>query len=227
MKIYKEDNLLEKYNQLYNLAHIMGEGYHEYYAFHAYDAGELMCEVGEPVKYFYIFLKGKAKVYTTSDDGRVLLLQFYHPVTNFGDIEILNDTPYLSHVGAIDNCLLLAYPVQYIRKICLERAAFLKYICLDLSEKFDVSSTKSSYNLLYPLKNRLASYLIEYHSINPSDDMLILSETYKEIAEYLGTSYRHLYRSLNQLKEMGILDIHGKNIRILDHKALQALSKLM
>ncbi|QUI24005.1 cyclic nucleotide-binding domain-containing protein [Vallitalea pronyensis] len=227
MKIYKDDHLLEKYNRLHHLSQIMGEGYREHYAFHAYDAGELMCKGGEPVNYFYIFLKGKTKVYKTSDDGRILLLQFCHPMTNFGDMELINDTPYLSYVEAIDNCLLLAYPANYIQKVCLDRAAFLKYVCLDLSKKFDISSAKNTYNLLYPLKNRLAGYLVEYHMINPTNDVLTLSETYKEIAEYLGTSYRHLYRCLNQFKEMGIIHVDGKKVRILDVEALQELSKLV
>lgn len=225
MKVFKDDKILDKYNQMYNLSESIGEDYREHYEFHVFENGDLICEMDEQVHYFYVFLKGKAKVYITSDDARVLLLRFYKPSTYFGEVELLNDTPYRSNVEAIGECLFLAYPTSYIKKYCLNRASFLKHICLDLSEKLDSSSLKSSYSILYPLKNRLASYILEYQSVNPSCDHIILTESYKEIAESLGTSYRHLNRSLNQFREMGIIQVDGKTIQILNLKALRALSK--
>ncbi|GMQ57341.1 helix-turn-helix domain-containing protein [Vallitalea sediminicola] len=224
MQTYKDIQLFNTYNERYKLYEIFGDDLVSYYEFHLFEKGEMICKMEEPVYYFYLLLEGKVKVFTMSEDGRILLHEFYKSISNFGDIEILNDTNYSSNVEAIKQSLFIAFPVNYIKSICMNRKNFLQYLCVNLSRKFIISSKKSSYNILYPLKNRLAAFILEHITIE-GQKLITLTSSFKEIAESLGTSYRHLYRSLNELKLLNLIEIDGKQITIIDEMNLRKLSK--
>ncbi|MCT4687228.1 cyclic nucleotide-binding domain-containing protein [Vallitalea sp.] len=224
MQTYKDIELFNIYNKKYKLYEIFGDDLDNYYEFHLFEKGELICKMDEPVYYFYLLVDGKAKVFTLSEDGRILLHEFYKSISDFGDIEILNNTNYRTNVEAIKQSLFIAFPVNYINSICMNRKAFLQYLCVTLSRKFMISSKKSSYNILYPLKNRLSAFILEHITVE-GQRLITLTSSYKEIAESLGTSYRHLYRCLNELKLLGLIEIDGKQIRIVDEVNLRKLSK--
>lgn len=224
LQIYKDIQLLNIYNKQYELDKIFGDDMSDNYEFHLFEKGELICSMEESVYYFYILLDGKTKVFTMSEDGRILLHEFYRSLSSYGDIEILNNTTYRSNVEALKQSLFIAFPVSYIKSKCMERKSFLKYLCFTLSEKFISSSQKSSYNILYPLKNRLAGFILEHITVQ-DQKIITFTSTFKEIAESLGTSYRHLNRSLNELQSNNLIKINGKQITIIDEDALRKLSR--
>jgi CRP-like cAMP-binding protein len=75
---------------------------------------------------------------------------------------------------------------------------------------------------LYPLEVRLARYIFECQ-LKEDDDIAIIPH-YNDLAEFLGSSYRHLNRSFNQLVNKGIIQKKGKMIKILDKNALAAIA---
>jgi CRP-like cAMP-binding protein len=226
LKIYKDPVALRKYCNKFQLDKIIDVGLNENYEFHLFEKGDFICKIDEPVYYFYFLLDGKTKNFIMSDNGKILLIGFYEAFTNFGDIEIPNNTTYTSNVEAVTKCVLLALPVSFIKLVCLNRKSFLKYLTMELSKKLNDSSRKSSFNILYPLKNRLASFLIEHITV-PNQRVINLTSSYKEIAESLGTTYRHLSRTLNEFKNSDIIEIKDKQIIILNEDELRNMSKDM
>ncbi|CJJ19098.1 Cyclic AMP receptor-like protein [Streptococcus pneumoniae] len=77
-------------------------------------------------------------------------------------------------------------------------AKFLRCICGSLAHKLNRLSKNSTINLLYPLENRLASYMLAAgERAVQHENRIVFSGNLTEIAELLGTSYRHLLRTLN------------------------------
>ena len=73
------------------------------------------------------------------------------------------------------------------------------------------------------LESRLASYI--YAFVNEeNNEEFTFEESYSEIAELLGTSYRHLNRTLNKLCSDNILQKDGKKYIIKDIERLKLLS---
>jgi len=98
-------------------------------------------------------------------------------------------------------------------------------ICEYLGDKLTDASNNSSINLLYPLENRLASYIVAFASTdNDNIKKLTFKESYSEIAELLGTSYRHLNRTLNKFCLEGILTKFDRDYLIEDFNKLLYLA---
>ena len=106
-------------------------------------------------------------------------------------------------------------------------------------EKLASNSTNFAINMLYPLENRLVSYILAFLNYDDENEcdgswQMYLHEkdeinfkfegNFIEIAELLGSSYRHLNRVLNKMCRENIIRKNGKSYSILNIKRLIELS---
>ena len=83
----------------------------------------------------------------------------------------------------------------------------------------------SSINLLYPLENRLASYINEFLTNDEDSNIYIdFDENLVNIAELLGSSYRHLLRTLNTLSKKGVLEKEDGKYKVINKVLLEELA---
>ena len=81
-------------------------------------------------------------------------------------------------------------------------------------------SVSNSVNILYPLENRLASYILASYTNEDSNN----TENLTQIAEFLGTSYRHLLRVVKEFELEKIIKRDNKKLVILDKDKLEELA---
>jgi len=98
----------------------------------------------------------------------------------------------------------------------------LHHLIDSLSDKLYATINNSSYNFVYPLINRLASYLVEHLT---NKNYITLNSSFLEIAQFLGTTYRHLNRTLKELEEKEIIKCEDKRVYVLDEDGLRELAK--
>jgi len=151
-----------------------------------------------------------------------MLLKFYKDLNTIGDLELLKNLPICCNIDAIEDTYMIAVSVDILRKEYFNDSKFLRHLVESLSEKLYATINNSSYNSVYPLINRISSYLVE-HLIHR--DYVILNSSFLEIAQFLGTTYRHLNRTLNELEAKSIIRCENKTIYILDEEKLRDLAK--
>lgn len=222
MKRIADDNQLNKYIQKYNLESILDEELLKYIRLFSYEKEEHILEAGSKLEYYYFLVEGKIKVYYLFENGKSMLLKFYKDFITIGDLELFKDIPVLCNIDAIEKCHLLAIPSDLLRKSYFTNVKFLSHLVASLSDKLYATINNSSYNFVYPLINRLASYFMGYLT---DKDYIVLNSSYLDMAQFLGTTYRHLNRTLHEMELKNIIKCEGRRVSILDVKALNELSK--
>ena len=187
---------------------------------------EYICREGEEINYLFFFVEGKAKVYTTLSNGKSLLLSFFKEFKILGDLEIINAKLASSNVQVIEDTYCIGISLENVREYLLNDAKFLRFICNSLGEKLYRCSKNSSINLLYPLENRIASYMIATCERVDDSGLTIVkfNENLTEISELLGTSYRHLLRTLNGLSLKGTIKKKNNYYEVIDEENLKKLA---
>ncbi len=194
---------------------------------------EFMVKEGEEIPYLLFLTEGKAKVFTSLSNGKSLLLCFYQSFKVLGDLEAVDSVKAVTNVQAIEDTYCIGISYRNVRKYLLEDAKFLRYVCSSLGGKLNRCSKNSSINLLYPLENRLASYiyttgeriiLADSEKNHTNKTVIQFNENLTEIAELLGTSYRHLLRTLSELCIRKIIKKTDSSYYVIDEKVLQELS---
>lgn len=215
-----DNKKLNYYVNKYKINEIFSSNMLPYMEIHHFKKNEHICLSGEDIKYLYFFVEGKSKVYIPTPNGKSLLIRFYSPVQIVGEIEILNKSKIDCNIQAIKECVCIAIPRKVIEEKCLKDAKFLYYISTHLASKLSSASLSSSVNMLYPLENRLASYILATYTNEDSNS----TENLTQISEFLGSSYRHLLRVLNRLESENIIKRDNKKFIILDEDRLKELA---
>ena len=225
MKKIEDPFIIEKYYNELNMQEIFINDVTKHMKLLKFDKYEYLSREEEDLEYLLFFIQGKAKVFKTLPNGRNLLLAFYNSIRVIGDIEIVKNQSATSTIQALSTCYCLAIPMKKARLELTNDRKFLKFTCESLAEKLAAVSMNSSINLLYPLENRLASYINEFLTNDEDSNIYIdVDENLVNIAELLGSSYRHLLRTLNTLSKKGVLEKEDGKYKVINKVLLEELA---
>jgi len=178
--------------------------------------GEFMLRAGEPMEHIYFAVSGKAKVLLSLSDGKQLLLSYFLSRGIIGDVELATNRETANKtIQAVTEFVCIALPLRVYAHELKCNSAFLNVVARELAEKLMERSINGAITTLQPLNARLCAYITQAQSGG------IFRETLTEVAELLGTSYRHLLRSLDQLCNDQILQKESYGYRIINPQALQ------
>lgn len=188
-----------------------------------YHKGEYIISPEGVVEQMNFVLEGRAKVYSVSNNGKILLLSFYKPFSIFGDVEyaLKKETDYIAESLGTSRCLSI--DLDCLKEHTKFDVKFKDFMLASIAKKLNQSASKNMFNLLYPLENRIAGYIMSI-SMEEEEDFVEIFNL-KDAAFFLGSSYRHLIRVLDKLEEKGIIRRERKKIYILDKKALEILAE--
>ncbi|MBZ9637258.1 Crp/Fnr family transcriptional regulator [Clostridium sp. FP1] len=216
--------ILNRYIIKHNIERIFDDEILKYVQLDFYEKEEHILESGENLEYYYLLVDGKIKIYYPFENGKSMFLKFYKDFNTIGDLELLKGIPILCNIDAVEDTYLIAIPAAILRGKYFNNTKLLNHLVDSLSEKLCGTINNSSYNFVYPLINRLSSYLVEHLT---DKNYIILNSSYLEIAQFLGATYRHLNRTLKEMESKSIIKCDDKKIYILDIEQLKELSKNM
>jgi CRP-like cAMP-binding protein len=191
-----------------------------------YKKGDHLLYSDDLMTHFYFIVEGQIKIYKQLENGKSVLIRLPKAVTELGSLEFASDNRWVdSCVQALTPVVAIKISFEALEKECQADIVFYKYLVKGLSHKLRTASNTASINITYPFKNRLASYLISIAQASPDssiDDIKI--KTMTDLAHFLGTSYRHLNRVVQDLENEKIILKEKRKIKILDFDRLKSLS---
>lgn len=225
MKTAVNTLMIRNYLEQYQMSDVFSDALIGNMVLSTFTRGENVVQLNEPLTSFHLLVEGKLKIYTLQENGKKVLIRFYRPMSVIGDLEYVSDYPVKAVVEALETSTLISIPMDILRNHTLECPKFLRFVIANLSQKLFTWSNMSGLNLVYPLENRVASYLVSISEVsdqNRLDEIRVTS--LEEMADLLCSSYRHLHRILEGFETQGIISRHRSNIRILDFERLKSLS---
>ena len=198
---------------------IVGFDIRPYTSLVRFEAEEIIMQEGEMPEYLYYLLNGRAKLFLPHENGRITLINFLTPPCFIGEMELLEQTKTADSVQALTVCECYRINLGQCRAQLLEDTKFLRYLCCLLSAKAARNTTNYSKNQTYPLKNRLAAFILE----TAVDGRY--REQHTEVAELLGVTYRHLLYVFAQLVKDGMIERTQSGYRILNEEKLRQIAR--
>lgn len=181
----------------------------------SYDPGEILIQEDMPIKYLYLVLSGRAKVCSTTPNGKHLVLCYYVSKGILGDVELMADAnTATATVIAITEFECIAVPYQRNAAALRNHVEFLNIIGKELAFKLITSSHSLISASLCTGEERLCSYIL--HASHNG----IFRDTLTDTAYSLGMSYRHMLRLLNQLCCEKVLEKSACGYHILNRDVL-------
>ena len=183
-----------------------------------FETDEFIIQEGECPDYLYYLLEGRAKLYLTQENGKISLINFLEAPCFIGEMELLNETRLPQGVKAISLCKCYRIDVSKCRERMLQDTKFLRYLCNFLSEKATQNTSNYMKNQSYPLKVRLAEFILKMSANG------YYREPHTEVAEFLGVTYRHLLYVLAEFVKEGILQKTKYGYWVAEEEKLKEIS---
>ncbi|MGM7683336.1 Crp/Fnr family transcriptional regulator [Cytobacillus sp. Hm23] len=190
-----------------------------------YDQGELVIDSRDNMQNLHFLVMGKVKAYTINQEGKVFLFKFFNPISVFGELE------YVTNQIKLPSLYLETMKESYVLKISWSdlsrldpnnKLKLMKYLNELLAHKLTLT-TDLLWSFVYTsLEERLARYLWEVSnkvgSFQQSYTVKII-----ELAQHLGTSNRHLLRTIKKMTDQGLIMKEKNEIKIVNEIKLKQM----
>lgn len=226
MKEMQDQDQLQSWLQKYLLEDIFSPPLRAHLSLYSYEQGEVICSKGDSSESLYVLVKGKLKIYTTSAEGKTLIISFKTPLELIGDVEYIQGTEMLNTVEAVSPVQMIVIPYRLLRQYGRNHSPLLQFLLEVITEKFYRKSDFLSLNLMHPVEVRLASYLlsITYDDSDPQFAGQLSAISLVDTANFIGTSYRHLNRVIRKFCQDGLTERSKGYILVKDREGLGRLA---
>ncbi|WP_088006948.1 Crp/Fnr family transcriptional regulator [Indiicoccus explosivorum] len=200
----------------FSLGNLFPEHVRQEMRLETYKGGERLFSQGDEAHALYLLIEGKIKISMLSPEGKRLILAFKTPFDLVGDIEYIRECPLINTVEAVTDLTAIRIPYTVLRQEMADNPAWLQFLLETITRKFELKTHVMNFNLLYPVDVRIASYLLSMTPNKPVID----STPLVDMADLIGTSYRHLNRVLEQFEQAGWISKKRGKITIHNRAAL-------
>jgi CRP-like cAMP-binding protein len=194
------------------------------------ERGENLFRRGDPAAGTYVVCDGRIKLFLVSPAGAEKVLEIIDRGRSFGEAVMFLDLPHVVTAQALADSLLLLVPKETIFEFIEHDPGFARRMLAGLSRRLhqlvadvEAYSTRSG-------TERLLGYLLhDCVGSGASDETaqphgtveIELPVAKGVIASRLNLTQEHLSRILHELTSLGLIEVHGRRIRILDLQRLR------
>ncbi len=182
-------------------------------------AGETLFRQDAEACGFFVLVSGALHVYRTGMDGRQQILHVFKETGDVcGEVPVFEGSTYPAAADAITDVRLLYLPRAGFLTLTRRHPEILLGMLAELSKRLrrfvgliDDLSLKDVYA-------RLAKHLLD---ASGGQDRFRLTSSKAMLASQLGTIAETVSRVLRRLQQEGLIEVEGRNIRILDRDGLE------
>ncbi|MGC6431031.1 MAG: response regulator [Jejuia sp.] len=178
--------------------------------------GQTIYEEGQHSNYIYLIERGLVKCHQFDDQGKDLTTSLFREDDLFGYSSFTQNTTYRETAAAVQDTVLLGISKEEFKTLLNSNHNITLDIIQLLNE--DLAGLKNQLlEMAYSsVKKRTALTILKFAEKlgrKPEDSIRI---SRNDLASVAGVATESLIRTLSGFKSSGIIDIEGRNVRVLD-----------
>lgn len=190
-----------------------------------YPKGSLLFVEGEQPRGIFILCSGRAKLTTSSSEGKVLIVKIAEPGEVLGASATILGKPYEVSAETIEPAQLNFIKRDDFLKFLNAHADACMHTAQQLSEKYHSAQREiRSLGLSQTTGEKLAKLLLDWcdRGGEPTSKGIRLKVllTHEEIAQMIGTTRETVTRLLSDFKRRKLIDVKGSTVNVLSRDDL-------
>ncbi|MBV8389036.1 MAG: Crp/Fnr family transcriptional regulator [Mucilaginibacter sp.] len=181
---------------------------------------------GELVRGIYFLYSGNVKVHKKWDNEKDLIIRFAKAGEILGHTGLGDDSNYLVSATALEPVVVCYIDMEFFESTMQVNNnltyKLMRFMANELQE-----SEKRVRNLVHmPVKGRIAQALINLKNqfgIN-QDGSIAIELTRQDLSSFAGASYETLFKVMNEFTDEKLVEVAGKNIRVINEPQLKKLT---
>lgn len=190
--------------------------------------GESLFRTGDPLRAVYVASEGVFKTVVLNESGEEHVLGFHLPGELFG-LDAIGSGKHRCEAVALGDARVCELPYAHLTSIAAQVPGLQHQLLRVIGQNADRDQDHVDMLSRRQAGERIALFLQglsdRYARIGRNSEDFVLPMSRDEIARYLGLVLETVSRGFSRLHEDGIIDVHGRRVRILKSSALRAISK--
>jgi CRP/FNR family transcriptional regulator, dissimilatory nitrate respiration regulator len=186
--------------------------------------GTVLFRRGDPCEGFHVIVLGRVKLALFAADGAEKVVEILGPGQSFGEPVMFIGRPHVLCAEALSESLLLFVHKTAIREAIRRNPEFAHRMLNELSLRLYRLVADIEAYTLKSATERVTGYLLaalpdDAGPGRPADVALAASKSV--LASRLNITREHFSRILHELSQAGLIQVSGRNIRVLDPGGLR------
>jgi CheY-like chemotaxis protein len=187
----------------------------------SYEKGETIYRKGQYATMIYLILKGVVKAHKMDDSGKELITTLHKADDFLGFTSLMESVPYAESATAVEDVELAGVAITDLRDILGKN----RNVSLELMNVLTDTLSEVKEQLLQmaysSVRRKTAQTIIQFAEVlNKRPDEAIKISRY-DLASVAGIATESLIRTLSGFKKNKLIEIEGRNIRILNLEGLR------
>jgi CRP-like cAMP-binding protein len=189
------------------------------------ERGQVLFHRGDPANGFYVVVYGQVKLAFVAASGSEKVVDILAPGQSFGEAVMFMEEPHVVTAQALVDSLLLHVAKDAVFEEVAKDPRFARHIIGGLSRRMrQLVADLESYSMRSGTERVIGFLLSSCTATAPeTNELTVTLPTAKGIvASRLNLTQEHFSRILHDLAAAGLIEVHGREVRILDCQRLRA-----
>jgi CRP/FNR family transcriptional regulator, dissimilatory nitrate respiration regulator len=186
--------------------------------------GEIVFRAGDPCNEFFVIVTGQVKLFMLAADGREKVVELMGAGQSFGEAIMFTDRPYFLNSQVLADSLLLSVSKQAVIAEILRDHRFALRMLGGMSHRMHGLVRDVETYALHSGRQRVIRYLLRDQVFDSTGTTALrtvsLPASKATVSSRLSLTPEYFSRVLHELEAQGLIEIDGRDIRILDARRL-------
>lgn len=189
----------------------------------SFDQGDVIFSEGQNSNYIYLIEDGVVKSHKFDEQGKELTTSLYKASDLFGYTSFIQNIPYQETATAIRKVELLGLSKEQLREVLDKHPQVNLELIQLLTDDLQGAKEQLLQMAYSSVKRKTASTILKFAEKlnNNSGEPIKISRS--DLSSVAGIATETLIRTLSDFKKEGLIEITGRNIKILDLEELQEI----
>jgi len=211
------ENELKTLNQLKNYFSDLAEEY-------SFNASEIIYHEGDNSNFIYLIKKGIVKTYKIDEQGKELITELRKEDDFFGFTSFSHNVPHQEYAAAIEDTIVLRISNKELKEILQKNHE----LTLELFDYLNDNVSEIKEHLLEmaysSVRKKTATTILQFSEKIKKTPNICVQILRSDLASIAGIATETFIRTLSDFKREGLIDVDGRNIKILNLEKLKRIS---
>ena len=188
-----------------------------------YKKGETIYRRGDHSNSMFLILKGVVKTHTMDANAKELITGLYKADDFLGFTSFEDNIPYNETATAVEETEIVGISKKYVKDI-LKKSQDISLELMNLLTDNLAEIKQQLVRMAYSsVKKKTASTILQFVDVMNKNPETPLRISRNDLATTAGIATESLIRTLSDFKKDGLIEIEGRDIRIVDLESLRAI----
>lgn len=189
----------------------------------SFSKGETIYKEGKHSNNIYLILKGIVKTHKMDESGKELITALYKPDDFLGFTSFEENVPYQESATVVESVEVAVISKQDLKEILGKSKDVTLELVNVLTENLSEIKDQLLQMAYSSVRKKTAQTILQFVKILNKKPHESIKISRYDLANVAGIATESLIRTLSGFKKEGLIEIEGRNIKVLDIKSLQRM----